>query len=468
MLDLDTAKRLRERWARDPDCYARTALGVRLWSKQVEVLESVVVNTRTGVGSGHNIGKTFMAGVAVNWFMDCHVGARVISAAPTFVAVKGRLWVEVRRLRRRARIPLGGRFLSNAPVLRFDTEGWEAVGIAAGAGDAFQGIHGRHVLIVFDEAQGMKQEIWEAAESMLGGEHNRMLAIFNPLHSEGNARATFYEKKALWKTFSISCLDHPNVLAEKAGAPRPYPEAVSFKWCEEIRRSWGDNSVYYRARVLGQFSDEGSGVIIPYTFLARCAGLEDIEGKVPFEIHAGLDVARFGDDQNVLTIFADRRLVWLETWEGLDLIKTAGRTRHIAGEWGISANHVHVDSVGIGAGVVDRLAEERFTVDAVNFGEAPAGEWEELTGEVVFKNRRAELYWVLRLLLQTKQVIIPEEYAEAWAQLSAALYFFDPTDRLQVEPKDEIKKRLGRSPDHADACVLACSRSGSSFRVGFV
>lgn len=454
------ARRVRERWAAEPDRFAREALGVRLWSKQVDVITDLVTHRRVAVASGHNIGKTFLAGVVVLWFLYSHLRARVISAAPTFLAVKTRLWAEVRRLHRRARVPLGGWFAIRAPKLQIDSEGWEAVGVAAGTGDAFQGIHEVNVLVVFDEAQGVAPEIWQAAESMMGSENAHWLTICNPLHSDGDARACFYEKKHLWRTHSISCLEHPNVLAEQRGEKAPYPAAVTFRWCEEVRRTWGELSAYYRARVLGQFSDDPSSTVIPWTYLAACSVLEDIDPPVE-DLHIGLDIARFGDDLNVLAIVADRRLVWVETWVGQDLMQTALRLIHIAREWGCLPEHCHLDVVGIGAGVADRCREADFPVDEVNFGEGASGEWSGLTGDVELGNRRAELYWTLRLLLQRRAFIIPEQFGEVWSELVAARYAFDDKDRLIVEPKDEIKKRLeGRSPDHADAVVLACSRGG--------
>lgn len=462
-MNLAQARRVLEWWAKNPGAYAEHALGVRLWWKQLDILNALRTHRRVAVASGHNIGKTFLAAVAAQWFLDSHLGARVITTAPTASSVRDNLWGEIRKTRRKAKVPLGGELLDQAPVLRHDNEGWSIIGIAAGSGDAFQGKHERNILIVLDEAQGVRREIWEAAESMMGSENARMLAICNPLHGEGEARACFFGHRASWHTFNVSCLEHPNIAAERNGQAKPYPSAVSLEWCEGIRKRWGESSAYYRARVLGEWSDSAGDAVIPLAFLQAAAQAGTTNVREPR--HMGVDVARFGDDSNVACITKDRCVERMEVWDGVDTMKTAGKVRHLAKVHGIKPENVHVDVIGVGGGVVDRLAEEGFVVDAVNFGGGTEGDWIGVTGDTSFKNRRAELYFAARLLLQERAFIIGEEHAEAWAELSSISYSFDAGDRVVIEPKEKVKERLGRSPDHADAVVLSLSRTGAGAQV---
>lgn len=462
-MKLAEARRVLKWWSENPSAYAEHALGVHLWGKQREILQALRTDRRVAVASGHNIGKTFLAAVAAQWFFDSHIGARVITTAPTSSAVRENLWGEIRKTRRRALVPLGGELLDQAPVLRHDNEGWSIIGIAAGSGDAFQGKHERNILIVLDEAQGVRRDIWEASESMMGSENARMLAICNPLHGEGEARACFFGNRASWRTFNVSCLEHPNIEAERLGLPKPYPSAVSLEWCESIRQRWGESSAYYRARVLGQWSDSAGDAVIPLSFLEAASKAGQTNVKEPR--HMGVDVARFGDDSNVACVTKDRRVEFVEVWDGVDTMKTAGKVRHLAKVHGIRPENVHVDVIGVGGGVVDRLAEEGFVVDAVNFGGGPENDWQSVTGDTAFKNRRAELYFALRLLLQERAFIIGEQHAEAWSELSSISYSFDAGDRVVIEPKDKVKERLGRSPDHADAVVLSLSRTGAGAQV---
>lgn len=449
----------------NPAFFAEELLGVQLWEKQVAILESVRDNRRTAVASGHNVGKTFNAAVAMLWFLYSFPRAKVIATAPTFPQVHQRLWNEVKRRHRLARVPLGGRVLDAS--LRINDEGWEAIALSTDRPDAFQGAHEEHVLIVFDEAQGVAPEIWHAAESMMGSEGARWLCIANPIYTTGEFHSAFHGKRHLWHTMHVSCLDHPNVIADRAGEPRPYPAAVTAEWCDQQAHDWGETSGYYQSRVLGQFPAEGEDTLVPLSLLEKTCEMQSVLGASG--MHMGVDVARFGTDQNVCAVLDCMKLVRVEKWGGMNLMETAGRVLHLAREMDIPESCVHVDVIGLGAGVVDRLRESDFCVDAVGFGEQASGEWSDLIGDMPLRNRRAELYWALRLLLRDKRLILPREFGPVWSELTQIRYSYDPASgKLTIEPKDKIKERIGRSPDHADAVTLALSRGGSSRPFAFV
>jgi len=141
----------------------------------------------------------------------------------------------------------------------------------------------------------------------------------------------------------------------------------------------------------------------------------------------------------------------------------------------IPGANVHIDSIGVGAGVVDRFDEAGISVDGVDNGSKAVGDWLDLTDEVVFANRRAELHWVLRRALQEGVAHIPRELNgqpnPLWVEARWPQYEFKigaGMTRLIVEKKDKIKKRHGRSPDHLDAALYAWSRSGGAVEFGRV
>jgi phage terminase large subunit len=446
-----------DRYRREPLAYCREILGVDPWCKQAEILESVRDHSKTAVQSGNGVGKTFVAACALLWFLQRHQPSKVISTATTGNQVKYRLWREVRRLHRNARVSLGGEMFQTE--LRMDNEGWEAVGVSTNNPDNFQGGHEESILILFDEAQGIDGEIWEGAEAMMTSQNARWLAIANPTYTTGD----FYEvcrRRDEWHVISISCLDHPNVMAEMRGQKPPIPAAVTLRWIEERRRKWGERSPLWESRVLGQFPTVGENSIIPLALLEKNAERK-IEGIV--EKHMGVDIARYGSDMSVAVLLENRTLTEMEEWSGASTMESVGRIRYLAKKWGVNPEHIHIDAIGLGAGVVDRLTEEGWYVDGVSVGETAAGDWEDLIGDDIrFRDRRAELYWVCRALLEQKQLCIPRRWADVWTELLTPTYDFHSKGHVMVEAKDKIRARTGGSPDHADALVLALSRASSA------
>ena len=109
--------------------------------------------------------------------------------------------------------------------------------------------------------------------------------------------------------------------------------------------------------------------------------------------------------------------------------------------------HLAVDVGGPGGGVVDRLRELGHEVEAVHFGGAAEDSQR-------FRNWRAAAFWMLREAMEKGELSLPDD-DDLRADLSALRYTFTQDGRIQIESKDECRKRLGRSPDRADAVALA-------------
>lgn len=172
-------------------------------------------------------------------------------------------------------------------------------------------------------------------------------------------------------------------------------------------------------------------------------------------VEFGCDIARFGQDSTVIAIRYDHRVLPLHSMSQRDTMEVAGVIASLAREHQPVA--IKVDVIGIGAGVVDRLRELKFPAVAINVAET-AREPER------FMNLRAELWWNLRELLDPNPRVNPSPIAlppddVLLADLTNVRYKFDSKGRIQLESKDEIKKRLGRSPDRGDAVVLAFAPS---------
>ena len=165
-----------------PFLFARDMLGSKWWSAQEAIANALTTHRRVAVKSANGVGKTFLAADLTLWFLLSFPGSIVLTTAPTSRQVRGLLWEEIGRRVRRAKITLPG----SLTLMRYEVEpGWFAMGLTADSPDSFQGYHAEHLLIVFDEASGIADEIWDAAEGIAVGVNNRILAIGNPLRASG-------------------------------------------------------------------------------------------------------------------------------------------------------------------------------------------------------------------------------------------------------------------------------------------
>jgi len=159
----------------------------------------------------------------------------------------------------------------------------------------------------------------------------------------------------------------------------------------------------------------------------------------------GLDIARFGEDSSVACVREGKKVIWLEQWAKADLMSTTGKAINLIQRF--SPDAVNIDVIGIGAGVVDRLKEQKFHVNGVNVGEAASD-------KLKHANVRAEAYWQLADRFIKGEISIPDDL-ELIAQTSSIKYKFDSHGRLQIESKEDMKKRGLKSPDKTDALMLA-------------
>jgi len=174
----------------------------------------------------------------------------------------------------------------------------------------------------------------------------------------------------------------------------------------------------------------------------------------------GVDVARFGDDNTVIALRRGNMLVGLDTFKGIDIVRTAELVQHKAHNLRIKPYNIRVDTVGLGAGVADILKREHLGVT-----EFIAGAKAEETGKFYkFKNKRAEAWWGLREGLKNGTIKINKNLPHLHnllEDLTTPRYSISGDKTLKIESKDDIKKRIGRSTDYGDAVMQAFYSSGN-------
>jgi phage terminase large subunit len=422
---------IKERGRRDPVWFILTVLKVKyLTPQQKQVCRSIRDNRRTAVPAGNSVGKTFLAACLVLWFLFCFDNSKVLTTAPTWFQVENLLWREVRTLLSHSL--LSGQGSLTLTSLTLSNE-WFAVGLSTNDPTRFQGIHAPRILLVFDEATGIDNEIWEAAEGVAVGNNDRFLAIGNP--TDPTARFKTVCDSELWNVIRLSGEDHPNVTEDKIIVPG----AVTKEWIEEKRIEYGGReSAFYRARVLGLFPEQGDDMLISLADVERSQKRWQQPQGIPDAL--GVDIARFGSDETVEIELYGSTVAQPRTFHGQNTMQTAGSVK------ANGADKKAVDDSGLGGGVTDRLKEQGVNVTAFISGEK-ANDSER------FLNRRAESWWLIREMLKDNSLDLPPDNKLA-ADLTNIKFKYTSRGQIQLESKEDIKKRIGRSPDRGDALAI--------------
>lgn len=434
----------------DPGAWVAGRLGQFVWSKQRDVLESIRDERRTAVQSGHGVGKSHTASLAASWWLDVHPPgeAFVVSTAPTYAQVRAILWRYIRRIHKAAGLP--GRV--NQTEWHIDDE-IVAYGRKPSDHDesAFQGIHARYVLVILDEACGIPQQLWIAADALTTNTDCRILAIGNPDNPASEFRRVCTPGSG-WNVIKISAFDSPNLTGEEV--PDELGQVlVSREWVEEKRTEWGEDNPLYLAKVKGEFSEDSEWQVVRTSDVAKCRIPTDkphpADQLLPVEL--GVDVGGGGDE----TVVRERRgrvagREWRKRTDKPEVI--APMIVHAIKETGATA--VKIDSIGVGFGVIGELRNMNLpgvSIIGVNVGE-------KASKPDKYANLRAEIWWEVGRLLSERggwDLSGMENGDTTVAQLVEPQWDADPQGRVRVEKKDEIIKRLGRSPDNADALLLA-------------
>lgn len=431
----------------DPALFMRKILGAEPWSKQLEILDSVVENSETNVVSGHGVGKDWLAARIACWWVCTRRGI-VITTAPKDDQVRTILWGELRSAHEGARAQLGGNLLPSDPTWRFGPK-WYAKGMVGRDVNALAGFHAQNVLVIEDEAAGLAEFVFEAVESCAGGDRDRILRIGNPKCGPTHPFAKACrepDKPGARKTIRVRTTENPNCVEGRD----VIPGLNGRRWVERMASKYGKASAIYGAVVDARFPPAAADGLIGYEHLQAARDRLEAGVEGGGTIRLGLDCARFGDDLTKCWACDG-----VKAWLVFSMAKAKGtpiakRTVEAAVELGAVSVAIDVGSI---TGAVDGV------YDLQERGEAP-GELEVYenqfgaasTEPAEHANRRTELYWRLRDWLRDEAAFDPDEDLEE--ELLAPSYKWSGRAKI-LEKKEAIKARLGRSPDDADALALA-------------
>lgn len=386
------------------------------------------------VASGHGVGKSALVAWAIDWAMSTCVDTRGIVTANTENQLRTKTWAELAKWRRMSLTSGWFRFtatsLMSAEPGRDRTWRMDAVPWSESNTEAFAGLHnaGKRLLIVFDEASAIPDVIWEVTEGALTDADTEIiwLAFGNPTRNTGRFRDCFGKLRHRWKTRHVDARSVPGT-----------NKAQHDNWIAD----YGADSDFVRVRVLGEFPRAGSTQFIATDVVEAAMSRPHVETGPAV---LGVDIARFGDDQTVCVKRRGQATEVLFRVRGLDTMQTAARIAEQIDEHGPKATFI--DGVGVGGGVVDRLRQLGYQVVDVNGGSKP------VDAETYF-NHRAEMWGLMRSWLSAGGALPPKDHQMS-DDLTGPEYGFDGKNRIQLERKEDMKKRGLASPDCADALAL--------------
>jgi hypothetical protein len=452
----------------EPTRFCQEILGIELWYKQREFVESVIDNRQTIVFSGHSVGKSLGTAALTCYWLCVHEEAAVVTMAPVWNQVQNIIWQYIRHFGRKSGLP--GKIL--------DTPRWTispvrfAVGLSSNKNNeedvaALQGYHNARLLIILDEAAGIRRIIWRTVKNLAVGENDRIIAILNPIEQSGPTWEAWINPG--WNSINVNSMDHPNVVEHREAIPG----AVSWAWVDDMvkehcERLTDDKLLVYdgeivewegkryapdpvfQSRVLGLAPTESETQLIKTSWLQAAKRFE-YEPRVEDELVVALDPSRYGGDFSVMIARKGKKILWIQRRKVSSKNPSVELANWLKEASLLEPDRIFIDEVGLGAGVVD-VCRGVHHMDVIGINGA-----RKAVQSTRFTNMRTENYWNLREALRKVELDIPQgdvrlEQDLVAVQLNKRNY--DHRGRYQLEEKEALRRQLGRSPDTGDALAM--------------
>lgn len=465
----------------NPALWATEVLGAELWSMQIEMLESVAKHKRTIVKSCHSSGKSYTMGILACWWV-CTRGFQslVVSTAPTYSQVHSILWNEIRRHWGEAELPgdvTQGDQWNLSDRRKDGKERREMVAFGRRPADhdtaAFSGLHrDGGVLFLMDEAVGIPDSIFTAAQVNTTAPHDRVFAIANPDDMQTPFGRVFEKDDPTWNKITISAYSTPNFTGEienmSPGMEKHFPQV---QWVEDMKIQWGEDSSRFKAKILAEFPDQSDFMFFTQHDIDAGTDFSPNEYAEDHLVHMderpvlGMDVARFGDDYSTIYKRDGAFVELYSKWSKTDLVASSRVAREAVIE--TDARELRIDGTGLGAGVVDIVMnDEKFPHDRCRvismMGSAAAKD--------PFKNAnaRAERHNELKTGMINGTIKIDPNNTELIEEMKSVRFSFNGKMAVQIEAKVDMKKRGAKSPDHLDAVTYAVADVSHLFETDLV
>jgi hypothetical protein len=403
-------------------------LGEEIYKKEQKDKDNYVI--RGAVKSGQGIGKTTTLSWIIHWFMSTRENPQIIVTANTENQLKNVIWRELAKWHKLAFNKEWFEWTATSFYLKESPESWKAVAIPYNESrpEAFQGVHANDVLIIFDEASGVPEIIWDVVEGTIKTGRCIFLAFSNPTQNRGSFREAFGKYTHRWINVTVDSRE------------------VSFTNKEEIEQDiadYGEDSDYIRVRIKGEFPRSGASQFIPSDVIEKCLDYEELFYH-DFNVIIGVDVARDGDDESVIYIRQGRKIHGSKYFRGLHGKELAVEVVKIAKKF--NSTTILVDGIGVGASPLDFL--RHFGYEPIDVQSGTVAD-----DKIKYFNKRAEMYGKL-LNAMYEGLDIPKKDSILLKEQLESITYRPGEIKVKLDRKIDIKAKGFSSPDRADALAL--------------
>ena len=404
---------------------------------------------RMATTSGHGIGKSAMTAWLILWIMSTRPHCKGIVTANTSAQLESKTWAELSKWHSMCITKDWFTINSGKGALRMYhndfSETWrvDAQTCKEENSESFAGLHAANStpFYIFDESSAIPDIIWKVAEGGLTDGEPMFFSFGNPTRNSGAFSECFTTMKHRWICRAI---DSRNV------------KITNKVQIEEWKEDYGEDSDFFRVRVRGVFPRAGNSQFISVeTVAAAKARAPYYDFNDPCVISC--DVARFGSDDTIIVVRRGRdakSVPWVKL-HGCDTMQVAQRIIDLAAVHKPDA--IMVDGGGVGGGVVDRLRMLKQPVLEVQFGANADADSSMVDGAVRYYNKRAEIYGRMREWLAGGSIPDDPDLVKELTGVEYGYAMKDGHDCILLEKKSDMKKRLGVSPDRADALAISFS-----------
>lgn len=443
----------------NPVWFAEDMMGFHADKWQAKVLMALAGDPKVSVRSGQGVGKTGLESIAVVWYLCTRPFPKVVATAPTRQQLYDVLWAEISKWLGSSKIENLLQWTKTKIYMKGFEERWWATARTAVKPENMQGFHEDYMLFVVDEASGVSDPIMEAILGTLTGYENKLLMCGNPTRTSGTFYDSHNRDRDLYKTFKVSSLDSPRTSKENI---------------EMLRRKYHEGSDPWRVRVLGEFPKGESDSLISLEAV-EMATIKEVNISNDYILNLGADIARYGDDETIIAPRIGGKVFDLLTYSKQSTMETSGRILRAVDKFKnmypqINRVKIKTDDDGLGAGVTDRL-KEVVAQENLNYEIIPIQNGSNAIEKDKYYNKASEMWDVMReeldnnlsCYLQGKEptIQLPND-DKLIKQLSNRKYSVDSKGKIQIESKKEMKKRIGESPDRADAVIYSFAENSNT------
>lgn len=432
------------RWRKDPVAFVREVFHVQPDPWQVQILRAFPERNRLAMKACKGPGKSTVDAWCAWNFLVTRPHPKIAATSITGENLADGLWTEMAKWKKRSPITDSAFEWTKTRISckehpetwYMSARTWPKSADATQQADTLAGLHADYLLFILDESGGIPEAVMTTAEAGLStGIETKVLQSGNPTHLSGPLYNACTRDAHLWYTVEITGdPDDPN------RSPR-----IDKQWAQDMIDTYGRDNPWVMINVLGKFPPSSLNALLGPEEIRDAMSRRVPDGWQHAQPRMGVDVARFGDDATIIACRQGLNARFpFEEIRNADTTEICGRIMRTKMEF--RSDFEAIDGTGgFGAGVVDQLMQVGGEPLEIHMGS-------NASDSKHYANKRAECWYDLGQWVK-RGGCLPNDPALA-RELSEVTYGFDKRGRIQIESKEFVKKRLGYSPDRADALAL--------------